>query len=955
MATHQALLSFNNGEGSPYLRRRIDFDKTGSTCEVLRNFLPLAFGAVTKRPGLVELIETLVAGTNSKAFPFVASDGSKYVLHFNASETTQRLRVYRADGTQAASKVFFETHVFPEPWADGSLRDLQMENVNDVAFFTHPSIHPFVVSRVADADWDISFMEFKSAPMLDENLDENRLLSVVSNPIADTWADATSYDEGDVVFSGRCEWKCKAGHTSDTDDNMPGSGTDWRDFWKRKFFEEGDAITITARDKKAPAAWGLQYESYLANYIGRWPGDTADDYSIAFVNHTMDATYEGGDWTFHTSRNYTTPSSLYTTTWVTIHKWEHGEHTSSGWVVGTLVWRNGKVYRCILDHLDDGNTARAPETGANWATYWVFLINLPGTVPDILISGEYDEGDEVSRKGREYVCTAQHTPDTTDNRPGSGTDWEDFWTETSLFLESFAISEVSPGTYWRLSPERDDQDFQVELVGNDANDGEHSPEIAVDGGWNVYTYGTWEGIFHLEKSTDKGASWDTIRSWQSRDDRNVSDHGDEETPCLLRLRYEAIPGTDDNTGNPRALLIPEQPYVTGEALMTEYVDADEMRGFARSAMLSGPTFRWAQGAFSEEFGFPRAVCLHESRLCFAGTARNPVSLWISKSDDLDNFEVGTLDDAGLFETLPTGNAAPIRWLATQRRLFIGTRLGEWVVGSETSDQPLTPENYFVRGYTNTGSDGQAPVKTTSGLLFAGRKGGRLYELQYTTETGYEATDLSRLAEHLTQPGILAMAWQQTREPGMWLVTRTGGLLHFAYSKAERVFAWSRHDMEGALFRDVVIFPSDEGDDEVFFIVDIATESFLMRIPQHWQEGMETGDPVTYTDGPDALAIVSELVSMPIDMQSETGTTQARNKRSHQLCLDVYKSKGGEVWNRDIEKRQAIKDTATANFTGWVDVKPDSGALVDLQLKIYHDAAEPFTLRAAVVRWQLNEP
>ena len=85
---HTALLSFNSGEVSPYLRHRIDLDKAASSCETLRNFLALPYGGVVKRPGLVSLAgievdsEPVTVGENQTMFPFIASTGDRYLLHF---------------------------------------------------------------------------------------------------------------------------------------------------------------------------------------------------------------------------------------------------------------------------------------------------------------------------------------------------------------------------------------------------------------------------------------------------------------------------------------------------------------------------------------------------------------------------------------------------------------------------------------------------------------------------------------------------------------------------------------------------------------------------------------------------------------------------------------------------------------------------------------------------------
>jgi hypothetical protein len=394
-------------------------------------------------------------------------------------------------------------------------------------------------------------------------------------------------------------------------------------------------------------------------------------------------------------------------------------------------------------------------------------------------------------------------------------------------------------------------------------------------------------------------------------------------------------------------------------------------------------------------------------LCFAGTATHPVSLWLSQADDFLNFEPGTDASEGIFATLALASSCPIRWLASQRRLFIGTAFGEWVAGSETSDAPLSPTNFAARQYSSYGSAAIVPLIANDSLFFCERKGTRLRELGYSSEReSYDAADITRLAEHLTRAGILNFAWQQTREPGLWVIRRDGALLHLAYSRAERISAWSRHPATGALFRDVAVLPSDAGDDEVFFIVDRGESSSLERFPQHWQEAQESGAGWFHLDGlsgtgptealPDHLTenepaatpvllldgvitatedlagdladldesvvwqvgfpILSRLVSLPIDTTADAGTTQARRKRTHKLLLSLYQSAGGHLFNVSETRKQPVFNSSPAATlrTGWEETIPDAGALDDLQLRLVHADPFPFCLRAAVMRWHLHE-
>jgi hypothetical protein len=995
---HQAKLAFNAGEVTPYLRHRIDIDKADSAAELMENFLAMPYGGVMKRPGLHWLKSLGGAQRNSRLLPFIASDGSRYLLHF----TPDTLTIYDTAGTVKDSQDFMDGYGWPGAFDwENSIRDLHMVQLNDVAFFTHPGTFPLRLSRLSDTEWRLRFIPFERAPTLDENRNKTKTFTVASDPVADTWADGESYAIDDKVFID-CEWQCIGAHTASSS-NKPGSGAAWRENWRRMFYREGDAITLIC-DERSETAWarkGLDYavDDIVATiptfFFGNDPWVDGEDYVYVCVE------------AYNTDDDSTLPSGA-TSKWKDCISWLQTVPPAN--TSGSFLFQvgfnfdhcnhNGEVYRCLVAHAPHASPAvTEPGVGSSWATYWELVGSFaPNT---FVLGGTYEVGERVSTAGRVFICILEHIP-VSANKPGAGASWATYWSEESRMVESFAENAFSPGNYYRISPERDDQDFQVELAATSANDGLKSPVIIVQGAWNFFTYGTWDGIFTLQRSANGGKSWTTVRAWEGSADRNVADSGTEDEPVWLRLKWSH---GATGSSNPRGVLVPESPSVTGYALMTAYVGPEEMTGVAKTSLMSGNTYRWAEGAFNSRYGFPRALALHESRLCFAGTTSLPVSLWISASDDLLNFEPGVEDDDGIFVTLALSASSPIRWLASQRRLFIGTAFGEWVTGSETTDQPLSPSNFLARQYSGYGSAPIAPHLGGDAILFLDRKATRLRELAFDDSRGsYDAADLTRLGEHLTRGGISNMSWQATREPGLWTVRRDGVLLHFAFNRQEKVAAWSRHSTTGGEWYDVAILPSDGGDDEIFFIIQRGANMHLERFPQNWQAAVEDNAGWFHLDGvsgsgttiaipahlrspgitrllapttapvvtvqdytgdatqtiPAAVwqigkTIPSALDSLPVDMQGQDGTTQARRKRLRKVLLSLYQSRGGQVWNRSGSNKQTIPAISTDILrTGWAETVPDAGALDDVQLRIFHDEPFPFCLRCAVLRWEVHE-
>lgn len=576
------------------------------------------------------------------------------------------------------------------------------------------------------------------------------------------------------------------------------------------------------------------------------------------------------------------------------------------------------------------------------------------------------------------------------------------FTGTAVTIESSAgiFNSAMVGSRFRFSRARTSTESQV--IQNLTSPSANSTGIYVTKGWAISTFGTWDGTVKIQTSPD-GSAWTDYKQYFSNQNRNVSEGGELDEPAFLRIAWVYVA---TGSGDPMAILDCTDTYLEGFFEVTGITDAYTAAGVAKSVLYPATSFLYAEAAFTKNQGFPAACTLHESRLAFGGTASQPTSLWISCADDLLNFFTGPDDSDGIASTLAAPVSDPIRWMASQRRLFIGTSRAEYVSGSETSDQPISPSNFTARRYTNSGARKRKPLIYSDGLLFIGRAGGRLWEIGYDSERGsYSSEDLTRLSEHLTKAGISGMAYQQTREPQIWLIREDGVLLNFLYSRRERIAAWSKHTTTGGTFTDVAIIPNDSGDDDVFFLVKRGSSTCLERFPSGWQNAQETnanwlaldgtygtgttisipahlrdtpitqllsGDTApaetteTFTgatatissqDWQVGLPIAAEYASLPIDVTAQDGTTQARRKRPHKLCLSLYKARGGQVWNLSQNAAQDIPNTQPTAVLrdGWEDVIPDAGHLDNMQLKILHSDPFPFTVRAAVIKWQLHEP
>ena len=161
--------TFTAGELSPLMDARRDLGKYYSGCRTLQNFIVHAQGGAFKRPGF-EFIDRVPDRTQPvRLMPFKFSDTDAYVLEFS----NLRLRFYRTtsagSGLVQNSGSGTPTSVVT-PYTTDQLFDLQLDQTGDVAYITHPSHKPRVLTRLAVDSWTLATPNFRRGPFLDENI-----------------------------------------------------------------------------------------------------------------------------------------------------------------------------------------------------------------------------------------------------------------------------------------------------------------------------------------------------------------------------------------------------------------------------------------------------------------------------------------------------------------------------------------------------------------------------------------------------------------------------------------------------------------------------------------------------------------------------------------------------------------------------------------------------------------
>ena len=182
----------------------------------------------------------------------------------------------------------------------------------------------------------------------------------------------------------------------------------------------------------------------------------------------------------------------------------------------------------------------------------------------------------------------------------------------------------------------------------------------------------------------------------------------------------------------------------------------------------------------------------------------------------------------------------IRYLSSGRQLIVGTSGGEFVVRASGFDEPLKPDNTQIKQQTTFGSADIQPLQVGNATLFLQRAKRKLRELVFSNQSdSYVAPDMTILAEHITEGGISAFAYQQEPDSIAWTVRNDGVLACMTYRREEQVVAWHRHIIGGvfgsgnAFVESVATIPGDLDEDEVYLIVkrtiNGATKRYVERL------------------------------------------------------------------------------------------------------------------------------
>lgn len=226
-------------------------------------------------------------------------------------------------------------------------------------------------------------------------------------------------------------------------------------------------------------------------------------------------------------------------------------------------------------------------------------------------------------------------------------------------------------------------------------------------------------------------------------------------------------------------------------------------------------------------GQPSVVTVFDERLCLCGSAGKPDTIFLSRTNDWPNFAMNTntepggdpLADDAIEFTLTGDEVCGIKDAVPRKDLWLIASGGEWVAGSSTSGDAITPENRKATNESPYGSSGVGAVVCGGGVLYVDQSRRKIRVMNYQfADDSFSSSDTTILSEHITKPGICAISYAQHPDSVLWCLRDDGVLVGLTYEPRQEVVAWHRHETDGKIESIACMFNSDTSESELWCVI-----------------------------------------------------------------------------------------------------------------------------------------
>lgn len=827
--------AFNGGELSPTSAVRADLDNFHRGASRIENLDLGQMGGVSRRRGFRRVAAAL---EGSVILPYVYSTNDRFLVEVSPS----LLRVLSAEGDVVAS--------LPSVWSQDDVSALRHKQVNSMLFLACPTHELMVLRRDDEGMFSLAPYEFKARPWRYEEfrdfpvrltLDEGCYRVSFGEHASD--ADA-AVNEGDVMrvqvtvpqqtgFSTgaviRQGWVVAGAFTAASTFTAgkklclnEGSYWSWwtcdRDFNGAEDFVDG--LTSPA-DYPEHFHKGVICHSNTITCKGTW---TFYCYKEWYGTYAVERRFPNEDWQLLGTSNSPVGAAsnlqltgneageeCYLRLMLYESQLSNGSDPSQGFPADSCgnklvvdAYKKDVVLRLHSLSTSDVRKLTLP-LGSDFCDFFEKK-GLP-VFSALLVDGvKVDGGFEVSREGR--TLTVKPDGLTTDD-VGAGSMVRLEWEQAEVSLDRFAEGSIEMYRFFLPAG------TVVSMQGF----------VCVYAGQTIQLNSTLNVCSFCEGN---GGSYSLMPVFSTMEKASFTVPEDG----VYVVRMETWPGGSVSQRARTQLEVPVcTAWMEAEAAevtaSSEYSLWDNVSAVPEGVPPSGESLMWSFAAFRGVYGFPSLVDVFQQRLVLAATQAQPQTVWLSKTDDLNSFEVGKQDDSALALTLSTTTQNRICWLMAQSsRLLLGTADAEWAVSG--GQGVMTYANARADSHGFVGSSDVPALMATDKVLYVERGGGRVYQYGYDYESdGFVSRDLTVFADHVLADGggCLGVAFVRKPEPRAVFVRRDGALALMTYNSMHQVHAWHRYTTDG-VFEGVAVLPNGDQADLLFALVSREDGRFI---------------------------------------------------------------------------------------------------------------------------------
>ena len=827
--------AFNGGELSPTSAVRADLDNFHRGASRIENLDLGQMGGVSRRRGFRRIAAAL---DGSIILPYIYSTNDRYLVEVSPS----LLRVLSAEGDVVAS--------LPSVWSQDDVSALRHKQVNSMLFLACPTHELMVLKRDDEGMFSLAPYEFKARPWryeefrdfpvrltLDEGCYRVSFGEHASDPDAAvnegdvmrvqvTVPQQTGFSTGAVIRQG---WVIANAFTAASTFTAgkklclnEGSYWSWwtcdRDFNGAADFVDG--LTSPA-DYPEHFHKGVICHSNMITCKGTW---TFYCYKEWYGTYAVERRFPNEDWQLLGTSNSPVGAAsnlqltgdeageeCYLRLMLYESQLSNGSDPSQGFPADSCgnklvvdAYKKDVVLRLHSLSTSDVRKLTLP-LGSDFCDFFEKK-GLP-VFSALLVDGvKVDGGFEVSREGR--MLTVKPDGLTTDD-VGAGSMVHLEWEQAEVSLDRFAEGSIEMYRFFLPAG------TVVSMQGF----------VCVYAGQTIQLNSTLNVCSFCEGN---GGSYSLMPVFSTMEEASFTVPEDG----VYVVRMETWPGGSVSQRARAQLEVPactawmeaEAAEVTASA---EYSLWDNVSAVPEGVPPSVESLMWSFAAFRGVYGFPSLVDVFQQRLVLAATQAQPQTVWLSKTDDLNSFEVGKQDDSALALTLSTTTQNRICWLMAQSsRLLLGTADAEWAVSG--GQGVMTYANARADSHGFVGSSDVPALMATDKVLYVERGGGRVYQYGYDYESdGFVSRDLTVFADHVLADGGggRGVAFVRKPEPRAVFVRRDGALALMTYNSMHQVHAWHRYTTDG-VFEGVAVLPNGDQADLLFALVSREDGRFI---------------------------------------------------------------------------------------------------------------------------------